>query len=123
MPKCVLHRGEHRHGRHSESGVGIATGYTVMNIRRLVLDVDKAISRPTILEIGEAIEKVSGVAGFNITVTEIDIETVGMDITIEGEQVDYEALVKAIEHTGAVVHSIDQLVAGTKLVERVKRER
>jgi uncharacterized protein len=123
MPKCVLHRGEHRHGRHCESGVGIATGYTVMNIRRLVLDVDKAISRPTILEIGEAIEKVSGVAGFNITVTEIDIETVGMDITIEGEQVDYEALVKAIEQTGAVVHSIDQLVAGTKVVERVKRER
>ena len=105
------------------SDVRLATGYTGMNIRRLVLDVDKAISRPTILEIGEAIEKVSGVAGFNITVTEIDIETVGMDITIEGEQVDYEALVKAIEQTGAVVHSIDQLVAGTKVVERVKRER
>jgi hypothetical protein len=110
-------------GRHRGSGVGITTRYTVMNIRRLVLDVDKAISRPTILEIGDAIEKVSGVAGFNITVTEIDIETVGMDITIEGDQVDYEALVEAIEHTGAVVHSIDQLVAGTKVVERVKRER
>jgi hypothetical protein len=94
-----------------------------MNIRRLVLDVDKAISRPTILDIGNAIERVSGVAGLNITVTEIDIETVGMDVTIEGEQIDYEALVKAIEQTGAVVHSIDQLVAGTKVVERVKRER
>lgn len=94
-----------------------------MNIRRLVLDVDKAISRPTILEIGDAIETVPGVAGFNITVTEIDIETVGMDVTIEGEQMSYEALVKAIEKTGAVVHSIDQLVAGTQVVERVKRER
>lgn len=94
-----------------------------MNIRRLVLDVDKAISRPTLLEVGEAIEKVAGVAGFNITVTEIDIETVGMDVTIEGEQIDYEALVKAVEQTGAVVHSIDQLVAGARVVERVKRER
>lgn len=94
-----------------------------MNIRRLVLDIDKAITRPTLLEIGEAIEKVDGVAGFNITVTEIDIETVGMDVTIEGEQIDYELLVKAIEETGAVVHSIDQLVAGSKVVERVKRER
>jgi hypothetical protein len=94
-----------------------------MNIRRLVLDIDKAISRPTLPEIGEAIEKVGGVAGFNITVTEIDIETVGMDVTIEGEQIDYEVLVKVIEETGAVVHSIDQLVAGSKVVERVKRER
>lgn len=94
-----------------------------MNIRRLVLDIDKAISRPTLLEIGEAIEKTSGVDGFNITVTEIDIETVGMDVTIEGEEIDYEALVKSVEETGAVVHSIDQLVAGARVVERVKRER
>ncbi len=94
-----------------------------MNIRRLVLDVDKAISRPTILEVGEAIEGVAGVEGFNITVTEIDIETVGMNLTVEGEKIEYEALVEAIEQTGAVVHSIDQLVAGAKTVERVKRER
>jgi hypothetical protein len=46
-----------------------------------------------------------------------------MDVTIEGEQIDYEVLVKVIEETGAVVHSIDQLVAGSKVVERVKRER
>jgi hypothetical protein len=94
-----------------------------MNIRRLVLDVDKAISRPTIVDLAEAIDAVEGVGAFNITVTEIDIETVGMDVTLEGEQLDYPALVKAIEGTGAVVHSIDQLVAGDKLVERIKRER
>lgn len=94
-----------------------------MNIRRLVLDVDKAISRPTLIEVAEAIEQVKGVEGFNITVTEIDIETVGMDITIEGGQLDYTALVKAIEGIGAVVHSIDQLVAGSRMVERIKRAR
>jgi hypothetical protein len=94
-----------------------------MNIRRLVLDVDKAISRPTLIELAEAIEGVSGIEGLNITVTEIDIETVGMDVTVEGEHLDYPALVKVIEHTGAVVHSIDQLVAGDRLIERVKRER
>jgi uncharacterized protein len=86
-----------------------------MNIRRLVLDVDKAISRPTLLELAEAISEVNGVEGFNITVTEIDIETVGMDLTVEGERLDYEAIVKAIEHTGAVVHSLDQLVSRTRI--------
>jgi hypothetical protein len=94
-----------------------------MNIRRLVLDVDKAIARPTLIEIAEAIEKVAGVEALNLLVTEIDIETVGMNVTIEGQHLDYPALVKAIESTGAVVHSIDQLVAGQRVIEPIKRER
>jgi hypothetical protein len=55
--------------------------FSVMNIRRLVLDVDKAISRPTIIEIAEAIAGVKGVEACKITVTDIDLETVGMDVT------------------------------------------
>lgn len=94
-----------------------------MNIRRIVLDVDKAVSRPTLIEITNAIEAVPGVQGLNLTVTEIDIETVGTNVTIEGEELDYDALVKAIESTGAVVHSIDQIVAGEKIVEMVSRKR
>jgi uncharacterized protein len=94
-----------------------------MNIRRIVLDVDKAMARPAITEIAEAIERVAGVQGLNITVTEIDIETVGMDVTVEGEGIDYAALVEAIDRTGAVVHSIDQLATGDRLVEWVKRAR
>jgi hypothetical protein len=94
-----------------------------VNVRRLVLDVDKAISRPDLLEIAEAIEGVDGVEGSNLTVTEIDIETVGMEITVEGSGIDYAALIKAIEGTGAVVHSTDQIVTGERVVERVARER
>jgi len=94
-----------------------------MNIRRIVLDVDKAVSRPTLIEITNAIEAVPGVQGLNLTVTEIDIETVGTNVTIEGEGLDYDALVKAIESTGAVVHSIDQIVAGEKIIEMVSRKR
>jgi hypothetical protein len=94
-----------------------------MNIRRLVLDVDKAIARPSMVEIAQAIESVHGVAGFNITVLEIDVETIGTEVTIEGENLDYEALRKAIESTGAVVHSVDQLAGGSKLVEWIPRKR
>jgi hypothetical protein len=95
----------------------------LMNIRRIVLDVDKAVSRPTLIEITNAIEAVPGVQGVNLTVTEIDIETVGTNVTIQGEGLDYDALVKAIESTGAVVHSIDQIVAGKEIVEMVSRKR
>jgi uncharacterized protein len=94
-----------------------------MNIRRLVLDVDKAMARPSLLEIAEAISGCQGVDAVNVTVGEIDVETIGMDITIEGEQMDYETIRKAVESTGAVVHSIDQLAVGSRLIERVKRAR
>jgi len=94
-----------------------------MNIRRIVLDVDKAIARPTLIDIAEAVERVCGVQGLHITVTEIEIETVGTDVTVEGEDIDYQALVRAIESTGAVVHSIDHLATGSRLVEGVGRRR
>jgi uncharacterized protein len=94
-----------------------------MNIRRLVLDVDKAMARPSLLELAAAIEDVSGVEAVNVTVTEIDIETVGMDVTIEGEMIDFERLVEAIEGTGCVLHSIDQLATGGRIIEHVRRRR
>jgi len=94
-----------------------------MNIRRVLLDVDKAIQRPEIIDIARAIDAAPGVAGLNITVTEIDVQTLGMDVTVEGDNIDVAALIRAIESTGAVVHSIDELVAGERLVERIARER
>ncbi|MFO1129730.1 MAG: DUF211 domain-containing protein [Rhodospirillales bacterium] len=94
-----------------------------MNVRRLVLDVDKAIARPSLIEIGQAIAACHGVEALNITVGEIDVETIGMDVTIEGEGLDYEQIRDAIEACGAVVHSIDQLAAGSRLIEAVRRSR
>ncbi|HEU4742617.1 MAG TPA: DUF211 domain-containing protein [Meiothermus sp.] len=85
-----------------------------MNIRRVVLDVDKALTRPSLLELVEAIAWVKGVEGFNITVNEIDLETMGTEITLEGDEID---LIKTIEQIGCVVHSLDQLVVG-QMVER-----
>ncbi len=94
-----------------------------MKIRRILLDVDKAIARPAIVDLAQQIDSVAGVQAVNITVTEIDIETVGMNVTIEGDDIDYAALIKAIEDAGAVVNSIDQIVTGDRIVEAVKRTR
>lgn len=94
-----------------------------MKIRRLVLDVDKAVARPSLIEIAKSIQSVSGVEAVNITVEEIDIEIVGTDIVIEGKDLDYDAIVKAIESVGAVVHSIDQIACGDRIIETVQRKR
>jgi uncharacterized protein len=40
------------------------------------------------------------VAGLNITVTEIDVQTVGMEVTVMGDHLEVSALVRAIESTG-----------------------
>lgn len=94
-----------------------------MNIRRMQLDVDKAIARPDLLELAAAIEKAPGVEALNITVAEIDLETVGLEITVEGESIDAQRLIREIEAVGAAVHSIDELVVGSRIIERVPRTR
>ena len=91
-----------------------------MNLRRIVLDVDKAKEKPTLLEIAEVVEKVPGVAGANIAVDDIDMATVGMQLTIEGENINYDELVSAIEKAGTAIHSIDEVAVGGRMVERIK---
>lgn len=94
-----------------------------LNVRRLVIDVDKALKTPTLIEIAEAIHRCAGVQASNITVTEVDQETVGTNITIEGDSLNYGEIVEAIEQSGAVVHSLDQIVCGEKILEHVPRAR
>ncbi|MCL4349853.1 MAG: DUF211 domain-containing protein [Candidatus Thermoplasmatota archaeon] len=93
-----------------------------MNIRRLILDVGKGLTKPTLVDLSKAISSVKGVDGVNISVTEIDIETMGLNVTIEGSNIDYEDVIKEIENSGAVVHSVDELAVGSKLIENIRRE-
>lgn len=95
----------------------------MMNLRRICLDVDKAKYRPELIDIAEVIADIPGVESANIAVNEIDIETIGTNITVEGSGIDYKALIKAIEDSGAAVHSIDELAIGTHIIEHVPRKR
>jgi len=94
-----------------------------MGIKQLMMDVDKALDRPSLIEISAAIEAQKGVEGLSIVVTEVDMETVGMEITVEGEELNYDQIVSAIERTGAVVHSLDQVLAGKKMITPTRRIR
>ncbi len=94
-----------------------------MKVRRMALDVDKASKNPTLFEIAEAINKVPGVQAANITITEIDMETVGMDIIIEGEDLDYKRIISSIESSGAVVHCVDELATGERTLLHSARQR
>jgi len=87
-------------------------------IRRLVLDVLKP-HKPTIVELSKRVSVTKGVFGVNCTLDEVDQETETVKITIEGDDISYNAVVKAIESAGGVVHSIDSVATGKKLIDEV----
>lgn len=89
------------------------------DIKRLVLDVLKP-HHPSIVELSMRLGEMEGVTGVNLTLDEVDQETESIKITIEGSAIDYEEIQQAIVGSGAVIHSVDSVSAGRKLVEEVE---
>ncbi|WP_338600572.1 DUF211 domain-containing protein [Sulfolobus tengchongensis] len=88
-----------------------------MAIRRLVLDVLKPIRGTSIVELAEKISSLSGVEGVNISVTDMDVETMGLMIIIEGTSLNFDDIRKMLEEEGCAIHSIDQVISGNKIIE------
>lgn len=90
-----------------------------MPIRRLELDVDTTVDGPAMVDLAHRLETVQGVEGVTLTVREIDIETVGLNVAIEGPDIDVDLVFGAIEKSGAVLHNINEVCAGDRAVGRV----
>jgi len=88
------------------------------NIKRIILDVLKP-HKPSILVLAEKVGGLDGISGVNISLEEVDAETDSVKITIEGTNIDYEKVKKQITECGAVIHSIDGVSAGMKIVDEV----
>ena len=59
-----------------------------------------------------------GVDGVNISLVEIDQETESVRITIEGDDIDLNHVETTMKDCGAVIHSIDEVVVGKRLVQK-----
>jgi len=88
------------------------------NVKRIILDVLKPHA-PSIIEVAEKLGGLEGISGVNISLEEVDAETDSIKITIEGNNINYEAVKNAITECGAVIHSIDGVSAGIKIVDEV----
>ena len=88
------------------------------NIKRIILDVLKP-HKPSIIELARRISSIEGISGVNISLEEVDAETDSIKITIEGTNISYDCVEKEISECGAVIHSIDGVSAGIKMVEEV----
>lgn len=89
------------------------------DIRRLVLDVLKP-HHPSIVDLARKLSALEGVSGVNCSLEEVDQETESIKITVEGIAIDFDVVEQAISESGAVIHSVDSVSAGKKLVEEVE---
>ena len=87
-------------------------------IKRIILDVLKP-HQPSIIELAENLSCLEGISGVNISLEEVDAETDSIKITIEGNNINYSAVKKTISECGAVIHSIDGVSAGIKIINEV----
>lgn len=86
-------------------------------LRRLVLDVLKPLKDPSIVDVALELARVPGVEAVNITVNEVDVETLSLTVVVEGDNIDFARVREVFEEVGAAIHSIDQVVAGERIVE------
>jgi len=88
------------------------------NIKRVVLDVLKPHA-PSIIELAKRLGGLEGISGVNISLEEVDAETDSVKITIEGNNINYKEVKEEIIECGAVIHSVDAVSAGMKIIEEV----
>lgn len=85
-------------------------------IRRLVLDVLKPHD-PPLTDIAASLAALDGVDGVNISLVEIDQKVTNLKVTIEGANIDDDAVKTVVENHGGSVHSVDEVACGERLVE------
>ena len=85
-------------------------------IRRLVLDTLKP-HEPSIIEMASELSNLEGVGAVNISIYELDRKVENAKITIEGEDLSYNQITKVIEDMGGAIHSVDEVVAGSMIID------
>ncbi|WP_444823186.1 DUF211 domain-containing protein [Vulcanisaeta sp. JCM 14467] len=81
-----------------------------------MLDVDIPSSVSTV-ELANRLGRVSGVKAVNVTVTDTDVEVLGLVIVIEGDDINYDDARRVIEDLGGAIRSIDQVIVGEYILE------
>jgi hypothetical protein len=85
-------------------------------IRRLVLDTLKPHD-PSIIELAGELSELEGISAVNISIYEMDRKVENAKVTVEGDDISYSAVLDVIEGMGGAIHSIDEVVAGKKIID------
>jgi len=80
-------------------------------VRRIVVDVLKP-HNPPLVEFTARVSETTGVDGANARLIELDREVQNVEVTVVGDDLDYDALVETVDGLGGTVHSIDGVTCG-----------
>jgi hypothetical protein len=80
----------------------------MVNVKRIVLDVLKP-HQPNALEFAQAIAEAGIDYRVNLIVIEMDESTETVQIELQGEAIDFDAIQSAITDMGGSLHSIDEV--------------
>jgi Uncharacterized protein conserved in archaea len=69
------------------------------------------------MDLAQALTEVEGVKAVNITVTDTDVDVLGLVIVVDGSGIDYKALQESVERMGGAIRSIDQVIAGEYIID------
>jgi hypothetical protein len=85
-------------------------------VRRLVIDVLKPHD-PPLLAFTERLSETETVEGASASLIELDREVQNLKITLEGTDLDFEAVEATVAELGGTVHSVDEAACGEYVVE------
>ena len=77
-------------------------------VQRLVLDVLKP-HQPNALEFARELAALDQNYGVSLKVVEVDEQTETIQVTLEGNALDFDRIAAAIAEAGASLHSIDEV--------------
>lgn len=80
-------------------------------VRRVVVDVLKPHT-PPLVEFTERVSETAGVDSARSQLIELDRDVQNIEVTVEGADVDYDAVVETVEGIGATIHSVDEVACG-----------
>lgn len=78
------------------------------SLKRIILDILKP-HQPNVLEFSQRIALEGSGYHVHLTVEEVDEQTETLRVVIEGDNIDFDSIQKAISDMGASLHSIDEV--------------
>ena len=80
----------------------------MVKVKKLVLDILKP-HQPNALEFSQVIAAAGDDYRVHVTVLEVDERTESLQLVIEGNNIDFDALHQAVNDLGGSLHSIDEV--------------
>lgn len=97
-------------------GIGIDLS---INIRRLLIEALKA-RETSLVELSQALCSANGVDECDMTVTDVDVKTETIKLTVRGSNIDYNQILGTLQDNGVSVKGVDE-VSVSKAKQSVQR--